>query len=89
MPLETPSSPLSVELLKSRFDNAHLVRVNEDAGIIAVWNGSQMINLYTFTLDEVEEGPHSVPKDDDGVPASREEVNDFIDEIFTEYAEGL
>lgn len=88
MSYDTLDSPISAELLASRFDNAHLVRVSEEASLIAVWNGSQTINLYTFTLDEVQEGPHTVPKDDNGTPASREEVNGHIEDLFDEYAAG-
>lgn len=80
----TLTTPLSGTLLKSRFDNAHLVRVDEETHLIAVWNGSQTINLYNFTLNELENGVHTVPKQD-GDPAPREEVNDTIDELFDEY----
>jgi len=86
MSYDTPDTPISGDLLASRFDNAHLVRVSYEARLIAVWNGSQTINLYTFTLDEVEEGPHTVPKDDNGTPASRDEVNEHIEDLFDEYA---
>lgn len=89
MSYDTLDSPLSAELLTSRFDNAKLVRVDPQSRLIAVWNGSETINLYTFTLDEVQEGPHNVPRDDDGNTAPMEEVDQFIDELFEEYEEGL
>ncbi len=85
MPREYPSEPLSAELLTSRFDGAHLVRVDHDARLIAVWNGSQTINLYHFDLREVADAMHTVPADDDGVPVSREEIEEHIEDLFEEY----
>lgn len=89
MTYDTPTNPIDEELLVSRFDNAHLVRVDPGTRTIAVWNGSQTINLYDFRFNEIQDSPHSVPKDDDGNPASRSEVNKFIEELFDEYETGL
>lgn len=85
MPPKTPEAPLDYQLLKSRFDGAHLVRVDDQSRMIAVWNGSETINLYTYSLDEVQEGPHTVPGDKHGNPVSRDEIEEHIETIFQDY----
>jgi hypothetical protein len=81
----TLDDPIDVELLQSRFDGSHLVRIDPQSRLIAVWNGSQTINVYDFNLSEIQEGPHTVPADSDGKPASRDEINEHIDDIFDDY----
>lgn len=85
MSYEFPDKPLSGELLASRFESAKLVRVSAEARVIAVWNGSQTINLYDFELREITDSPHTAPSDEDGVPQSTEAVNGFIEDLFDEY----
>lgn len=85
MTSNTPDDPIPSTVLKSRFDNAHLVRIDEQTRLIAVWNGSQTINFYDFKLNEVQTGPYNVPMDEDGNPPSIAVVSDHIDDLFDDY----
>lgn len=37
---------MNISTLTAIFDFAHFVLVDEDSGIIQVWNGSQTVNVY-------------------------------------------
>lgn len=80
-------SAIPLDLLDSCFDGAELVRVDRETRLIAVWNGSETINLYTPHLEEVQTGPYNISRDENGDPPTVDEVDDHIDDIFEMYEE--
>lgn len=82
----TNREPFPIEVLANRFDNAELVRVSEEARLVAVWSGGQTINFYDTRLEEVQTGPKML-SDENGEDPPQEGVEELIDEAFASYIE--